>query len=172
MNSPLDGKTIRVQTVLVGFTTSDTSARALARAADLAEAFAARLVVVSVAAVRAAPVATPVAEPGALLVPAPVDVGVPPVDPLQPSVGVPEPDELAQPELDLAREYLGRRRADAEYVSEVGDAADAILAAAERHEADVIVVGAADHGFVERLLGRPVEEAVARHAERDVLLVR
>jgi hypothetical protein len=27
------------------------------------------------------------------------------------------------------------------------------------------------HGFLERLLGRPVDEAVARCAERDVLLV-
>jgi nucleotide-binding universal stress UspA family protein len=35
-----------------------------------------------------------------------------------------------------------------------------------------IVVGSSERGFLERLLGRSVDEAVARRSERDVLLVQ
>ncbi len=42
---------------------------------------------------------------------------------------------------------------------------------ADQRDADLIVVGSRERGFLERLLGRSVDEAVARRAERDVLLV-
>jgi nucleotide-binding universal stress UspA family protein len=38
-------------------------------------------------------------------------------------------------------------------------------------EADLIVVGSREHSFLDRLLGRHVDEAVAAHAGCDVLLV-
>ena len=42
---------------------------------------------------------------------------------------------------------------------------------AEQRDADLIVVGSREHGFLDRLLGRSVDESVARRSERDVLLV-
>jgi nucleotide-binding universal stress UspA family protein len=46
------------------------------------------------------------------------------------------------------------------------------FAVADQRDADLIVVGSRERGFLERLLGRSVDEAVARRAERDVLLVQ
>jgi nucleotide-binding universal stress UspA family protein len=46
-----------------------------------------------------------------------------------------------------------------------------LLAVADERVADLIVVGAREHGLLERLLGRPVDETVARRSGRDVLLV-
>src|SRR5262249_49875640 len=44
-------------------------------------------------------------------------------------------------------------------------------AGADERDADLLVVGSREHGLLERLLARSVEEAVARRAGRDVLLV-
>jgi len=66
---------------------------------------------------------------------------------------------------------LTRRRIEAEYVAEVGEAAERLLALAEERDADLIVVGSREHGFLDRLLGRHVDEAVAARAGCDVLLV-
>ena len=162
-----------MNTILVGFAQTDSAARALARAADVAEAFHARLVVVSVAAARTpAPVAEPVVEPvGPLLAPLGAPAPVVAVPSSASAVRVPEPEELARSDLERARSYLARRHVDAEYVAEVGDPADRLLQAADQYDADLIVVGSGEHGLVGRLLARPVEDAVARRAGRDVLLV-
>lgn len=53
-----------------------------------------------------------------------------------------------------------------------GDPAEAIARAAEDHDADMIVVGSSDKGFLQRLLDPSVSEALARHATRPVLVVR
>jgi len=53
----------------------------------------------------------------------------------------------------------------------LADVAERLLALAREREADLIVVGSREHGFLDRLLGRHVDEAVAAHAGRDVLLV-
>lgn len=66
---------------------------------------------------------------------------------------------------------LASREVEAEFVAEEGEMAERLLDVAEHRDADLIVVGSWEHGFLERLLGRPVEEAVARRADRDVLLV-
>jgi nucleotide-binding universal stress UspA family protein len=162
-----------VNTILVGFAQSDSAARALARAADVAEAFGARLVVVCVAE-HLAPVGEPALEPVPLVAPpgggmAPVPLAAADLGPA--STAVPEPEELARHDLERARSYLLGRHLDAEYVAEVGDPAERLLDAAERYDADLIVVGGREHGLLERLLARPVEDTVARRAERDVLLV-
>jgi nucleotide-binding universal stress UspA family protein len=83
----------------------------------------------------------------------------------------PEPIELAQHQLERARMRLTGVRVEAEYVAEVGDAAERLLALAREREADLIVVGSRERGFLDRLLGRHVDEAVAAHAGCDVLLV-
>jgi len=159
-----------MDTIVVGYDASEAAERALARAADLAAGLSARLVVVSVSPSPLVPVMTPLPEP---------------VDPMLVRGGVagpvatggtvplpePEPEELAQSVLEQARRVLTRRRVEAEYVAEVGAPAEWLLEIADEHDADLIVVGTREHGFVERLLARPVDEAVARRAARDVLLV-
>jgi nucleotide-binding universal stress UspA family protein len=160
-----------METVLVGFEDTDSAARALRRAADLAEALHARLVVVSVTEPTLVPVAEPVLEPvGPLLAP---PIGpAPPVPEIETgSRRPPNPEEVSRLQLERARAYLVQRGVDAEYVAEVGEPAEQLLEAAERFAADLIVVGHREHGFLERLLRRPVDEAVARRADRDVLLV-
>jgi nucleotide-binding universal stress UspA family protein len=82
-----------------------------------------------------------------------------------------DPESLARRQLERARTSLASRSIEAEYVTEVGEPAERLLAVAERRDADLIVVGSREHGFLERLLGHAVDEAVARRADRDVLLV-
>ena len=162
-----------MDTIVVGFDGSEASGRALEQAADLAEPLSARLVVVSVERSSRVPVAVPVAEPETVVVPSPI-AGAPsagrPV-PLQVPQG-PEPEHLAQQRLEQARMTLARRRVQAEYVAAVGPAADRLLEVADERNADLLVVGSREHGLLERLLDRPVDEAVARRAKRNVLLVR
>lgn len=61
------------------------------------------------------------------------------------------------------------RGADIEVV--FGETVDAILSAAEDREADLIVVGSNERGFLDRLLGGSVSEDLTRKAERPVLVV-
>jgi nucleotide-binding universal stress UspA family protein len=159
-----------MHTIVVGYSGSEQAERAVARGAELARALRARLVVVSVAA--AYPTA-PLAEVGRAEVPipatpGPVGTGVPVPVPDEPQ---PEPEELARHQLERARRSLSGREVEAEYVAEVGDATERLLAVAEEREADLIVVGSHEHGFLEHLLGRPVDEAIAKRAGCDVLLV-
>jgi nucleotide-binding universal stress UspA family protein len=132
----------------------------------------ARLVVVSASSL--AYVAAPALEPtGELTPPAvagPVAAGG--TVPLpEPAPAPQEPEELARRQLERARISLASRELETEYVVELGDPAERLLDVADRCDADLIVVGSREHGLLERLLGRSVDEAVARRSERDVLLV-
>jgi nucleotide-binding universal stress UspA family protein len=155
-----------MKTIVVGYDGSDAAERALRRAAEIAEAFSARLLVVSVTGLAYEPaaelappaVASPVAPAGTVPLPQPVPAP-------------PEPEELARRQLERARTSLASRKLETEYVVELGDPAERLLEVADQRGADLIVVGSREHGFLERLLGRPVDEAVARRSERDVLLV-
>jgi nucleotide-binding universal stress UspA family protein len=161
-----------VDTILVGYDGSEASERALSRAAELAEALAARLVVVSVFGLGGLPAPEFESIPP-LPLGGPLSVGgtipVPEADPESKA----EFEELARRELDRARATLSRRSPslEADYVAKVGSPADTLLDVAEERDADLVVVGTREHGLLERLLSPPVEEAVAKHAERDVLLV-
>ena len=146
-----------MKTIVVGYDSTDPSKRALARAAEFAEKFGAKLVVTSVA--------EPVAVPGEAVVPGDaIGLAAPAIVPL------PDRDE-ANRELREARQELERRGVTAEYVSAVGDAAEGIIEAAKQHDADLIVVGTREPGFLDRVLGGDVSEAVSRRAHRDVLIV-
>jgi nucleotide-binding universal stress UspA family protein len=149
-----------MKTIVVGYDGTEAAERALRRAAEVAEAFSARLVVVSVSAAYAP--AVEVVSPGA-------PGGTVPVP--GPAPAAPEPEQLARQQLDQARASLASRKVETEYVVELGDPAERLLEVADERDADLIVVGSREHGLLERLLGRPVDEAVARRAERDVLLV-
>ncbi|HYZ79469.1 MAG TPA: universal stress protein [Gaiellaceae bacterium] len=164
-----------MQTIVVGYDGSDAAERALVRAAEIAEAFSARVVVVSVEGLVYARAPVPEFKLSTELVP-PAAAG--PVAPggtvplPEPAPAAPDPEELARRQLERARMLLASRKIEAEYVVELGDPAERLLDVADQREADLIVVGSREHGFLERLLGRPVDEAVARRSERDVLLVQ
>ena len=163
-----------MQKIVVGYDGSDAAERALRRAAEIAEAYSARLVVVSVE--RSSYVPASALEPAAAAEMVPPAVAGPvapggtvPLPPTAPPS--PEPEELARRQLERARMSLAGRNIKADYVVELGDPAERLLELADKRDADLIVVGSREHGFVERLLGRPVDEAVARRSDRDVLLV-
>jgi nucleotide-binding universal stress UspA family protein len=148
---------MKMQTIVVGYDDTEPSKRALERAADLADAFGAKLLVTSVA--------EPVAVAGDAFVPGDA-IGL-----AAPAI-LPVPDRAeATRELEQARKALEGRKLEVEYLATVGDAADGIVEAAKQRDADLIVVGTRDPGFLDRILGGDVSEAVSRRAHRDVLIV-
>jgi nucleotide-binding universal stress UspA family protein len=58
-----------------------------------------------------------------------------------------------------------------EFACLVGEPAAEIVAVAEQRDADLIVVGTPEPGFFARLLEGNVSQGIARHANRDVLIV-
>ena len=163
-----------MKSIVVGYDGSDAAERALQRAAEIAEALSARLVVVSVSGPAYVPASVSALEPTPPLAP-PAAAG--PVAPAgavplpEPPPALPEPEELARRQLERARMSLTSRKVETEYVVELGDPAERLLDVADQRDADLIVVGSREHGFLERLLGGSVDEAVARRSHRDVLLV-
>ena len=136
-----------MKTIILGFDDKEPSKRALDRAAELAEAFGAKLIVTSVA---------------PLLIGAGRSSG--------PTAPVDSPAEHKR-ELEDAKSMLGSRNVEAEYVTAVGEPADTIVDLARDRGADMIVVGTREPGVVQRLLGQSVSDTVAHHAECDVLIV-
>jgi nucleotide-binding universal stress UspA family protein len=80
------------------------------------------------------------------------------------------PDMAPGPELIRAGELLRERGVEAEFVEAIGDIALAIVEAAERHDAGLIVIGTREPSQVERMLGHSVSEQVQRMAHCDVLI--
>jgi nucleotide-binding universal stress UspA family protein len=133
-----------MKTIVVGYDDSASAKRALERAVELAKALEARLIVTSVA---------------------PVLVGRGgPIDPVD------SPADHRQ-ELEEARSYLLAKGVPAEFDLAIGHPADHIATLAERHLAELIVVGASEQNLLERLLGLSVSSGVERKAHRDVLIV-
>ncbi len=136
-----------IKTILIGYDESEASRRALERAAALAKAFEAKLVVTSVAPVTITTTGR--------------SIGADPVEPAS---------EHLQ-ELSEARTYLQGEGIEAAYVEAVGHEAESILAAAREHSADMIVVGSRELTVLHRLLGQSVSDAVSHGARCDVLIV-
>jgi nucleotide-binding universal stress UspA family protein len=140
-------KETRMKTIVVGYDDTEPAQRALARAADLAEAFGSNVIVTSVA-----PVLVGSREMGA-------------VDPT-------DPPEQHQAELESAKAFLGGRGIEGKYEMTVGDPATAIVELADRVEADLIIVGTRQPSLISSLLGLSVSGAVKRKAHCDVLTVQ
>jgi nucleotide-binding universal stress UspA family protein len=97
----------------------------------------------------------------------------------------PWPDTAATPADDrsLLDEALAREGAKGEVVAAAqaprdadievvfGETVEAILLAAEDEKADLIVVGATDKSFLQRLLGGSVPQDLAKRSPRPVLIV-
>lgn len=138
-----------MKTIVVGYDETEAAKRALARAAELATAFDAKVIVTSVAHV---------------LVGAAAARGIGPLDPV-------DPPELHREELKDAAAFLGERGIDAEYSVGLGDPATEILELAKTRGADLIVVGTREARLLERLIDPSVSGAVQRRAHCDVLIV-
>lgn len=135
-----------MSTIVVGYDDTAGSQKALERAATLAKALGAKLVVTSV---------TPI------MLSAGRSAG--PIDSTDP------PEKHAK-ELETARTYLEGQGIEADYQGAIGEPSDAIVQLAEERGADMIVVGQ-QHGVVHRLFGASVSDAVSHHAHCDVLIV-
>ena len=151
-----------MKTILVGYDGTRSAERALERAAELARAFDSKVVVVSVATPPAA-----IATPGAF--------GLMPYAPYpteQELVGTSQSDEAFWEEhRQRVEALLASRGLAAEFAGVVGIPDEQIVEVAEQEQADLIVVGTREPGFLERLFSGSVSQNVARRAHRDVLVV-
>lgn len=135
-----------MRTILVAYEERPVSGRVLERAALLARAFGAHVLVTSVA-------------------PVIIGRGVDPIDPAD------SPEHHAQ-ELEDARARLQELGVtDVETLPARGSVPKAIAELAEIHHVDLIVLGAHEGGIVSRLLVGSVSDAVAHRAHTDVLVV-
>ena len=135
-----------MKTIVVGYDDSEPAKRALARAAELANQFGAKVVVTSVA---------PVLISGH---------GVGPTDPLDP------PEEHRQ-DLMNAAAFLNEHGVEGEFDLALDDPASHIVHLAEDRNADLVVVGTNEPGLLQRLLGLSVSDKVERKAHCDVMVV-
>jgi nucleotide-binding universal stress UspA family protein len=151
------------KTIIVGYDGTAPAERALLRAAEYARAFAAHVVVVSVAAPQ------PLTEAGA-----PGAFG------LVPFYAYPtgEPGQFAERDEQLWGQHRERVQTlfadadlDVEFAGVAGEPAQELVDAAEQRHAELIVVGTREPGLLERLLGGSVSQDVARRADCDVLVV-
>jgi nucleotide-binding universal stress UspA family protein len=141
--------------------------RALARAADLSQALGRELIVVSVGP------PTPVVAVPEMMVASSMPIATAPgAFATRPAsdLAADEPDD-ATLLLGQARRLLTSRPIEADFVAEHGDPVEKLLDVADARNADLIVVGCHQHGFLHRLLGHGVDEELARRAHCDVLLV-
>jgi nucleotide-binding universal stress UspA family protein len=142
--------------IIASFDGSKPAERALLRAADLAHALDATLVVATIA-------IPPV--PGAG-----VEAVFPGSDERLAGAAT-EALERAEGHLSHARHLLEGHDVRVEFVSDAGVPAERIAELAEEREADLIVVGVGETGFLERLLEGSVTDDLARGTRRDVLIV-
>ncbi len=133
--------------IAVAYDGSESGDQALARGADLAEAMGSQLVVICIA-----PVSVVAATPGAI-------------------AHAEDLERTCQAFQSDAERYLDNRGQHAEYVTTIGQPGHAIVNAADGEGAELIVTGARDLGFFERLIFGSVSDAVTRRAECDVLIV-
>jgi nucleotide-binding universal stress UspA family protein len=136
-----------MKTIVVGYDETEPSKRALDRAAEIAKAFGAKLIVTSVAPIM-------------------VSIGR--------SAGALDPTDTPsehKAELDRAREHLQGAGVETEFQAAVGEPAETIVQLAEERQADMIVVGTREPNVLERLLGQSVSQSVSHRAHCDVLIV-
>ena len=134
-----------MKTIVVGYDETEPSKRPLVRAAELARAFGAKMIVTSVAPVIRGR-------------------GIGPVDPV-------DPPERHREELQHAQALLAEHGIEGELDLALGDPADHIVSLAQTRQADLVVVGSRELHLVERLLGLGVSGTVHRKAHCDVLIV-
>lgn len=147
-----------IRTIVVGYDGLQPAEHALARALSLAQAFGAKVVVADVA------VPVPVHEaPGAF--------GYGPYHSYTAELGLRTDTVLWQRHQDHIAQLFDAAGVACEFTGVVGQPASEILDVADQVDADLIVVGTREPGFLERLFGGSVSQGVARQARCDVLIV-
>jgi universal stress protein A len=134
--------------IVVGYDASPEADRALERAAEVAKAFDAEVIVTSVARVLYAG--------GKGL------AGIYPID----------PTELHEEDARRAKTRLSELGIEAKTVDGIGDPGRMIVKVAEANDADLIVVGSHTVGALDRFFAGSVSDSVKHHAACDVLVVR
>lgn len=146
-----------MKSILIGYDGSRSAERALTRAAELAKAFESKVIVVSVA------TPDPIAAPGAF--------GLLPYYSYPEELGLRTDEALWQQHRARVQAFFAGADIAAEFAGVAGQPAEEIVELAEQHQADLIVVGTREPGFLERLFGGSVSQGVARRAHCDVLIV-
>jgi nucleotide-binding universal stress UspA family protein len=155
-------------TVLLAVDESDASLEAVRRARDL---FGTSATYLAVNVAERAPAWTAQPMPWGAVYPFPFEAAIPIVGGSeQPALDgdAPAPEDAAR---GTAEHVSAAAGVDASAIGEVGDPANAILAAAESHDADVIVVGSTRKGWWRRLFEGSVSQDVVRESPRPVLLI-
>jgi nucleotide-binding universal stress UspA family protein len=147
-----------LETIVVGYDGTRPAERALVRAAQLARAFGARVVVADVA-----PPEPLQGTPGAF--------GFMPYSSYTAERRVRTDEELWRQHRGRIETFFAETGVMHEFAGLVGQPVKEIVEVAERCDADLIVVGTRELGFLERLLEGSVSQGVARRAHRDVLIV-
>jgi nucleotide-binding universal stress UspA family protein len=80
--------------------------------------------------------------------------------------------EEGRRQLEDAKRLLAEDGVQAETMHAFGNPAAEIIAAAERHDADLIVLGQRGRSAIARFIDGSVSDRVVRHASCDVLVVR
>jgi nucleotide-binding universal stress UspA family protein len=88
------------------------------------------------------------------------------------SVDPQHPSEEVQRQLEEARELLAADGVQAETIHAFGNPPAEIIHAAERTDADLIVMGQRGRSAISRFIDGSVSDRVVRHATCDVLVVR
>ena len=147
-----------MQQIVVAYDGTEPAKRALERAADLAKAFDAKVIVTSVAwLLHSGPRAEQQFE-----------LHSPPGS--EPEI---QRDSLADhvAELADATAFFAERGIEAEPVAVSGDPASAIVNLAETRGADLVVVGTREAGLAERVVHHSVSQQVAKKVHCDLLIV-
>jgi len=147
-----------MQQIIVAYDGTEPAKRALERAADMAKAFDAAVIVTSVASLlHSGPRADQQYE-----LHSPASSG--------PEI---QRDSLADHEAELsdATAFLAERGIEAEPVAISGDPASAIVSLAESRNADLVVVGTREAGLAERVVRHSVSQQVAKKVRCDLLIV-
>jgi nucleotide-binding universal stress UspA family protein len=148
-----------LKTIVVGYDGTQPAEHALMRAAQLARTFGSRVIVADVAAPPPLQATT-----GAF--------GLMPYDAYNTAdPGARLDERLWQQHRARIESFLAETDVPCEFAGVVGQPADEIVDVAERNNADLIVVGTREPGFLERLLEGSVSQGVARRAHCDVLIV-
>jgi nucleotide-binding universal stress UspA family protein len=147
-----------LNTIVVGYDGTQPAEQALARAAQLAQAFGASIIVADVAAPEPLE-----ATPGAF--------GYMPYYRYGAERSIETDEPLWQQHRARIESFLAETGVTHEFAGVVGQPSAEIVDVAERRGADLIVVGTREPGFLERLLEGSVSQGVARRAHCDVLIV-
>jgi nucleotide-binding universal stress UspA family protein len=149
-----------MKTIVVGYDALPSADRALDRAVELAKALSARVHVVSVG--EFLPIVEPLAS---------TSLGGPALMEMPPWATGVAAEDLAERMLAKARERLGGSDVEVEYQALTGVPDEALIREADRVDADLIVVGTREPGFLDRLFAGDTTVDVMRRSHRDVLVV-